>query len=225
MSKASLIGGLSLAAYITRICNRNPNLAPTTKNEKDSLLQVFVLIHAREYILLGLAVAHIFVTSSYPPRPSIFCPNPSVLNPQYFTWTRYVKVCLTTIYLAGALRIAAFRSLGKDFTFELAKPGKLITSGIYAYCQHPSYFPDLLITLSNAALFANLDGWLGTFLPPFLVEKYVQYKYLALSGLFVVWVGIISRRIKEEEEMLKETFGKEWEEWHRKTARLIPGIY
>jgi protein-S-isoprenylcysteine O-methyltransferase Ste14 len=46
-----------------------------------------------------------------------------------------------------------------------------------------------------------------------------------LSGMIFPYAAMMSRRVREEEEMLKKTFGKEWEEWHGRTARLIPGIY
>jgi protein-S-isoprenylcysteine O-methyltransferase Ste14 len=35
---------------------------------------------------------------------------------------------------------------------------------------------------------------------------------------------VLFTRVKDEEEMLKGQFGKEWEEWHRSTKRFIPGI-
>jgi protein-S-isoprenylcysteine O-methyltransferase Ste14 len=33
------------------------------------------------------------------------------------------------------------------------------------------------------------------------------------------------KRVKEEEMMLKSTFGKEWEVWHAKTKRFVPGLF
>jgi protein-S-isoprenylcysteine O-methyltransferase Ste14 len=33
------------------------------------------------------------------------------------------------------------------------------------------------------------------------------------------------KRVHEEEAMMKETFGKEWEEWHKRTKRFIPGFF
>jgi protein-S-isoprenylcysteine O-methyltransferase Ste14 len=225
MGKAGLIAAFSLAAYISRICFRRPNPPPIEQNNKDTLLRIIpYVVDLREYIFLGLSAAHIILTASFPPKPSIFCPNPENLNPKYFTTSSYVNACLGIIYVAGTLRILAFQALGKNFTFELARPKKLITTGIYAYVQHPSYPPDGIITLANLALFANLDGWAGTFLPKELVQLWVKTKILYLFSAAVIWCLGISIRIREEEEMLRETFGKEWEEWHRRTARFIPGV-
>ena len=33
------------------------------------------------------------------------------------------------------------------------------------------------------------------------------------------------REQRSEEMMLRDTFGKEWEVWHAKTKRFIPGIF
>jgi protein-S-isoprenylcysteine O-methyltransferase Ste14 len=38
-------------------------------------------------------------------------------------------------------------------------------------------------------------------------------------------VGGIVRRVIEEEEMLKMDFGREWEQWTRRTWRLVPGLW
>jgi len=38
--------------------------------------------------------------------------------------------------------------------------------------------------------------------------------------LWMLW-----KRTLEEEDMLRKAFGKEWEEWHAKTARFVPGIF
>jgi protein-S-isoprenylcysteine O-methyltransferase Ste14 len=43
---------------------------------------------------------------------------------------------------------------------------------------------------------------------------------MGVLGLF--GVGI---RVKDEEAMLKREFGREWEEYHRKTKGFIPGIF
>jgi protein-S-isoprenylcysteine O-methyltransferase Ste14 len=224
MASTSLVAALSLAVYISRLCFRRPNPPPLQKHEKDTLLRLAALPDLREYVFLGLALAHLIITSKFRPQPSFLCSRPSALNANYFTWTRYTKGWITAIYLAGALRLIAFRTLGNDFTFELAKPNKLVTSGVYRYMQHPSYLPDGIITLANIALFANGDGVVGTFLPEQLVHLWIRTKtiWLVSAGLF--YAGVISVRIMEEEQMLRERFGSEWEEWHRQTPRFVPGI-
>lgn len=43
---------------------------------------------------------------------------------------------------------------------------------------------------------------------------------IMVNGLIIAW-----KRVTEEEMMLKKTFGKEWEDWHKKTKRFIPGVF
>jgi protein-S-isoprenylcysteine O-methyltransferase Ste14 len=61
-------------------------------------------------------------------------------------------------------------------------------------------------------------------LPRTLIE--VPYINEVLGMVFTVALGFALRlRILDEEDMLRGEFGEEWERWHRKTARLIPGIF
>lgn len=113
--------------------------------------------------------------------------------------------------------------LGKSFSFQLAAPDTLITSGVYRFVQHPSYiglalvYPFLgFVFNSNSAVACFLGdpvlSWV-TGLPELLAGA------LALSGLVVMAV-----RVKDEEMMLMEKFGGEWVRWNERTKRLIPGI-
>jgi protein-S-isoprenylcysteine O-methyltransferase Ste14 len=62
------------------------------------------------------------------------------------------------------------------------------------------------------------------FLPRRLIE--VPYISEGLGVLLTVALcGALSMRILDEEEMLRGEFGEEWEKWHKKTARLIPGVF
>jgi protein-S-isoprenylcysteine O-methyltransferase Ste14 len=115
--------------------------------------------------------------------------------------------------------------LAADFTFELARPRRLVTSGVYRYMQHPSYLPDFLVTLANFALFANLDGWPACFLPSDIVALWLPWKTYGLLALAALYLSVIRIRVLEEEAMLRDTFGKEWEDWHKTTARFIPYVF
>jgi protein-S-isoprenylcysteine O-methyltransferase Ste14 len=36
---------------------------------------------------------------------------------------------------------------------------------------------------------------------------------------------MLRKRVREEETMLKKTFGNEWEPWHARTKRFVPGVF
>lgn len=137
---------------------------------------------------------------------------------------------LIAVTIAAPIRLLAFRQLGENFTFRLARPTALVKTGLYAYVQHPSYPTNWLILASNLALLLRLDGVFGCVLPNRAVRWGMEsggfrvwpalLVWLAVSGLYVVWV-----RVKDEEAMLKKEFGREWEEYHRRTMRFIPGVF
>lgn len=37
-------------------------------------------------------------------------------------------------------------------------------------------------------------------------------------------VGILATRVRNEEAILKNTFGSDWEAYHKRTKRFIPGV-
>lgn len=231
---------LLLAAYLTRKSNKRPNPPPppasptsTKPPQKDLLLFSRFTPNAREYLILLLQTGHILLSlttnpsSHHPSSPpsSPLCPDASSLNAKYFHYTLYSTTCLAIILAAASLRLTAMAHLGRNFTFELAAPAKLITSGFYAYVQHPSYPTDIAVTLANLALFANPDGWIGCFLSAGAREAWMGVRAvgcLLLSGIAGVLLFV---RTRQEEQMLRETFGEEWEVWHRKTARYIPFVF
>lgn len=152
------------------------------------------------------------------------CPNLPLISPSLFTWAPFTIVCQSVIIFSASLRLVCFRNLGADFNFQLTKPGKLRTTGLYAWVQHPSYTGSTLLLLGNIAFLFRVDGVQGCWLPSILwgVASWVNW---GSWGVFVVAVIVGTRkRVLVEEGMLRETFGKEWEVWHGKTARFIPGL-
>jgi protein-S-isoprenylcysteine O-methyltransferase Ste14 len=70
----------------------------------------------------------------------------------------------------------------------------------------------------------SLGGVMGCWLPAWIVHA--RTFWTAVTLLLVTGIGHVTwKRVTEEETMMKDTFGKEWEEWHTKTARLIPGVF
>jgi protein-S-isoprenylcysteine O-methyltransferase Ste14 len=222
--KALLVICFGIAGYITKLCFSSPNPRPAVLWEGDRFLRDLAgynLPHMREWAFVLITIAHIAIIMSFPDNiSSTICPHPENVNPIYFRFTPYVLVCLSLIYTAGAMRLWAYATLGSSFTFELARPKKLVTTGIYKHIQHPSYPPDVVLCIANFALFTAPDGVMGCFLPPWLA----QWKWPAILAINVIYVPALAVRVIDEERMLKETFGKEWEAWHAKTARFIPGV-
>lgn len=222
-----------LAAYLTYRCwsPPNPNPAgPAVSLPKDTVGPGAGHIQVRRLVSLSLWIWHILVTVFYHSPPAMFCPNPGNLASSLFTWSPYTAAVLMIIVTAAPIRLLAFRELQENFTFRLAKPKRLVKTGPYAYVQHPSYPTNWLILAANIALLLRLDGVLSCVLPGRVVRWGmgsggfgvwpVLLTVLAVFGLISIWV-----RVQDEEAMLREEFGREWEEYHRRTKRFVPGVF
>jgi protein-S-isoprenylcysteine O-methyltransferase Ste14 len=109
--------------------------------------------------------------------------------------------------LAGMIiRFIAIRTLGKFFTVNLAIQGnhRLIKNGLYRNIRHPSYSGSLLSFLGFCL---SLNNW------------------LSLIIIFIPVLITFINRINIEEKLLFEQFGSEYEEYKKRTKRLIPMIY
>lgn len=184
---------------------------------------------------LIMAISHcvVIVISPFPPwtalQPSpardFLCPNLHLLSASPFSWSPFTILCQTAIILAASLRLLCFRALGPDFSFQLARPGKLRTGGLYAWVQHPSYTGSVLLLLGNICFLYRIDGAQGCWIP-------TGWRFVAACvnwgswALFAVLLVLSTRqRVMLEEEMLREAFGREWEVWHARTKRFIPGVF
>lgn len=79
------------------------------------------------------------------------------------------------------------------------------------------------VVVSNGCLLYRPDGIAACWLGNILAERHICIWMLIGSGL-VVGVGLLFR-IQDEEKMLRESFGEEWEVWHARTARFIPSVF
>ena len=167
-----------------------------------------------------LGLIHAIITLYYPSDPPAnICPNPANLFPQLFIWSWVTLVLNTSIIVAAVIRRQCFVQLGKSFTFQLAAPKELVTTGIYKYIQHPSYTTLFTIMFSYTLLVGSRGGLLGCWVN---MSWTLYWGPAAFYWALVIWH--FRTRVGEEEKMLKETFGKKWEVWHQKTARFIPGL-
>lgn len=109
------------------------------------------------------------------------------------------------LFLVGlALRTSAQVTLGGLFHWNIrvVEGHRLVTTGPFRCCRHPSYLGVLLMALAS----------------PLIANAY--WSFLA----FPILLGCVLLRIHYEERVLRESL-PEYAEYARRTARLIPGIY
>ena len=116
---------------------------------------------------------------------------------------RYVGLGL---YAAGgAIRLVALQTLGKRFSgyVTLQENHQLVQTGIYRLIRHPMYLGILLVMPGAALVFRSRLA-----VPAFV-----------LSAVFAL------ARIRQEEKLLGDHFGAEFDAYRRRTWRLLPYLY
>jgi protein-S-isoprenylcysteine O-methyltransferase Ste14 len=111
------------------------------------------------------------------------------------------------IYLSGGLlTIVARTQLGRFGTGELIteEDHQLITHGVYNHVRNPMYSGGLIATIGFCLVFRSI---------------------IILIIMFIYYFLILRIRMIEEERLLLEKFGEEFEEYKKRTKRLFPFIY
>jgi protein-S-isoprenylcysteine O-methyltransferase Ste14 len=95
--------------------------------------------------------------------------------------------------------------LGRQYSvyITLQQDHKLITSGPYRYIRHPRYLGVMLVALGMALLFRS---WIALLALPFLL-------------------ALLIFRLTDEEKLLREEFGPQWEAYVQRSWRLVPFVY
>jgi protein-S-isoprenylcysteine O-methyltransferase Ste14 len=105
------------------------------------------------------------------------------------------------ILLGHVLAVYALAWLGRSFSV-MAEARRLITDGPYALARHPLYVAEEIAVI-------------GLFL---------QYASLWAGLLVVAHLAFQLQRVRNEEQVLRETF-PEYAAYAARTRRLIPGVY
>jgi protein-S-isoprenylcysteine O-methyltransferase Ste14 len=118
-------------------------------------------------------------------------------------WVRWAGVVL--FGLGIGLVFWSGIALGRLYSGEvtLQDDHRLVTDGPYRWVRHPRYAGGILLAFGLALTF---NSWIG------LVAS-------------VAFIGIILFRISDEEALMREAFGREWEAYCARTRRLFPLIY
>lgn len=127
-----------------------------------------------------------------------------------FQFNILVIIGILLIILGGTLRIICRKTLIKagfmfsnSYKLQIVQHQRLITNGIYTNIRHPLYLGEISRNLGTALVFSSLYG--------------LVMMMIANIFLFI--------RIEIEEKMLIATFGHEYEEYKKKTKKLLPYIY
>jgi len=104
------------------------------------------------------------------------------------------------------LCLAAVRTLGKQWAIaaRVIEGHELVTAGPYSWIRNPIY-----------------TAMLGML----ICTGFVAGQWFALPiGILLGLIGVLIR-VKVEEKLLRETFGKKFDEYASRVSAIIPGIY
>lgn len=155
-------------------------------------------------------------------------------------------LALTPVILTGfaltlggtLIRHASHRAMGKHFMYQLTlqKDHELITGFPYSVVRHPGYTGFFLGIIGlELVVIGPGNQFLKEIVMPCVrtgdtvgagIASVVLLSsaYCTLSTLLAGFA--LFRRVKQEDEMLKKEFGKEWEDWACQVPyKLIPGVY
>jgi protein-S-isoprenylcysteine O-methyltransferase Ste14 len=96
--------------------------------------------------------------------------------------------------------------LGKNWsiTLELRDKHELVAHGVYRWVRHPMYLSLLVFSVGQALALPN---------------------WLAGPSYGVAMLLLVALRLRAEERMMHEQFGKDYEAYRGRTWRLIPGVW
>jgi protein-S-isoprenylcysteine O-methyltransferase Ste14 len=120
-----------------------------------------------------------------------------------FEVIRYLGIVLFSLGFIGMHWAEA--SLDKQFSVyvTIQDDHKLVTDGLYRYLRHPRYLGVIIFTMGISLVYRS---WLALIL-------------VAALTLVLIW------RIHDEEALLRQEFGTDWEAYFQRSWCLIPFVY
>jgi protein-S-isoprenylcysteine O-methyltransferase Ste14 len=109
--------------------------------------------------------------------------------------------------IAGyALRVWAMRVLGRFYTRTLMTTGdqSVVQDGPYRLVRHPGYLGSMLVWIGASTASGNL---------------------LSVAAVVILLGIAYTMRIRAEERMLIEALGAPYEQYRRRTSRLVPFVF
>ncbi|KAJ5720583.1 Phospholipid methyltransferase [Penicillium malachiteum] len=219
-----------VAGYLAAVCCTppNPSLERKRMHKVDRIAPfsgIFPYIFRGVLVLLVIYQALLIVVPGYfPDITAQICPQLESVNPALLSWSKTSIIAITLMLVGAPVRLSAYGGLGRNFTFNLAAPDQLVTSGIYRWIQHPGYAGQNAILVGCMLLFMRWDAapacWIGE-----SSTGMTGWGYTVWVSILGICLLLLSARVRDEENMLKEKFGKQWEDWHRSTKRFIPGLF
>jgi protein-S-isoprenylcysteine O-methyltransferase Ste14 len=132
------------------------------------------------------------------------------------------------------LRLSAFRTLGRHFTFQLtlSDDHQLVTSYPYNIVRHPGYTALYTVYLGLACSLLAPDGWLRQVVLPTALDlsasrgTEARIMMITLVTFHVSLLSAMVPRARDEDVLLQCRFGKHWDAWAQSVPyRIVPFVW
>lgn len=133
----------------------------------------------------------------------------------------YIQIAGLVLALVGlVIMVVAGRPIMEHVYAKATEERKMMTTGIYAYIRHPLYLSLILIPVGLLLLTLNYVALL--LLPALWISGSSEEEWgdLAKGKRF----AFLTTAIEYEEQELLRRFGKDYEEYMKRTGRLLPKI-
>jgi protein-S-isoprenylcysteine O-methyltransferase Ste14 len=116
-----------------------------------------------------------------------------------------LAIGLVMVVVGVGIRFVAIATLKRNFSgaLRIRADHTLVKNGIYKSVRHPAYLGAILLFTGIPVMLSSLLGFL----------------------VMLLLIPYLLHRIKLEESMMTERFGKEYEEYMQSSKRLVPFVY
>jgi len=123
-------------------------------------------------------------------------------------WLEVLVAALTLALAVGCewLVFTSVRTLGRQwaYTARLVEQHQLIVQGPYRWVRNPIY-----------------SGMFGMMIATGLaVSHWIAFPIVVPLFAFGTWI-----RVRSEEKLLRDEFGRQWDEYRKRVPAVLPGIY
>lgn len=153
----------------------------------------------RETVLLTIAWVAFFLPLIWIATPVLAFADYPLYSIPFFTGVFFLVLGLWLFHRSHA-------DLGTNWsiTLEVREKHQFVTHGVYRWVRHPMYLSLIVYSAGQALVLPN---------------------WLAGASYGVAMVLLFAFRVRPEERMMLDEFGKDYEAYMATTKRLIPGVW